>query len=86
MYRKSFVVSAAAALLLPAAAAAPAANFTDPRDNGNSVYQTELDEQFARRHQTIAPGTLPPRASTRGAYGYVPPHRAKAKRIAPQGN
>jgi hypothetical protein len=79
MCRKFFVVSAAA-VLLASAPAALAANFTDPRDSGNSAHQTELDEQFARSHQTIIPGAPHPVTSTRRLYGYVPPHHSKAKR------
>jgi hypothetical protein len=78
MHRKSFVMAAAAAVMLAGAPDALAGNFTDPRDEGNSVHQTELDEQFARRHQAIIPGAPVPR--TRSAYGYVPPHHSKAKR------
>ena len=84
MYSKSFLVSAAA-VLLAGAPAALAGNFTDPRDEGNSVRQAELDEQFARSHQTSRPGT-PPVTSRRSAYGYVSPHHPKAKRIPSQGN
>jgi len=86
MYGKSFVVPAAAALLLAGAATALAGNFTDERDSGNSAHQTELDEQYARSHHTIVPGTLPPRTSTRGSYGYVSPHHSKTKRTPSHGN
>ena len=80
MTGKSLVVSAVAAILLAGASAANAANFTDPRDSGNSAHQSMLDEQFARSHPTIMPGTPAQRPGSRGAYGYVPPHHSKAKR------
>jgi hypothetical protein len=86
MYSKFFVLSAAAAVLLASAPAALAANFTDPRDRGNSVHQTELDEQFARGHQTVTPGTPPSVTNTRSPYGYVPPHHPKPKHTPSRGN
>ena len=78
MHSKSFVACAAAAVLLAIAPAARAANFTDQRDSGNSVHQTELDEQYARSHSTIRPGT--PSPVGRYGYGYVVPRHPKAKR------
>jgi hypothetical protein len=74
--KKSLVLVAAVGVLL--ATPALAANFTDERDSGLSVRQTQLDEQYARRHPTIVPGT-PPSLSTPYGYGYVPPHRPAAK-------
>jgi hypothetical protein len=75
MYSKKSLVLFASAVVLVSSAAL-AANFTDRRDSGLSVRQTELDEQYARRHPTIVPGT-PARKNT--PYGYVPPHRSAAK-------
>ena len=75
--KKSLVLFAAAVVLLAGAPVARAGNDGPrDRDSGLSVRQTELDEQYARSHPTIVPGT-PPRLST--PYGYVPPHRPVAK-------
>jgi hypothetical protein len=86
MYSKSFVSAAAAAVLLACAAPALAANFTDERDRGNNEHTTLLDEEYARTHPTIIPGTPPALMGTRSTYGYVLPHRPKAKRTVSHGN
>jgi hypothetical protein len=78
MYSKRSLVLCAAAIVLFAGASVARAgdSRTDERSDGVSEHQTELDEQFARSHQTVMPGT-PARPST--LYGYVPPHRPAAK-------
>jgi hypothetical protein len=75
--KKSLVLFVAAIVLLAGASVARAGDdFTRERDRGLNEHQTELDEQFARSHPTVMPGT-PTRPST--PYGYVPPHRPVAK-------
>jgi hypothetical protein len=54
MYSKKSLVLFAAVVLL--ASPALAANFTDERDRGLSVRQTELDEQYARSHPVMSGG------------------------------
>jgi hypothetical protein len=78
--KKPLVALAAAVVLLAGGTVALAANFTDPRDSGNSVHQTQLDREYARQHPTVTPGTPPALISP---YGYVPPHRPAAKRRHP---
>jgi hypothetical protein len=75
---KSFVVFAAATVLLSGAPVALANNFNDDRGGswGLNAHQTELDAQYARTHPTITPGTPVRNGSS---YGYVSPHRPKAK-------
>jgi hypothetical protein len=53
--KKPLVLFAAAAVLL--ASPALAAKNRYGRDSGHSVRQTELDQQRARKHPTIVPGT-----------------------------
>jgi hypothetical protein len=80
MYSKrSLVLFAAAIMLLAGASVARAGDsVTDERSGGAGLneHQTELDEQFARSHQTVTRGT-PARPGT--PYGYVPPHHPAAK-------
>jgi len=53
--KKSLVLLAAAVVLL--ASPALAAKKHHPRYGGNNARQTALDEQYARKHPTIVPGT-----------------------------
>ena len=83
MYSKRSLVlfAAAAALLASMTLAANSGGGGRPgkengRDTGNNVHQTLLDDEYARLHPTIVPGT-PPRLST--PYAYVPPHRPAAR-------
>ena len=59
MYRKIFLVLLSAVVLLASTLDVFARRGRDRRSSGLSVRQTELDEQFARRHPTIVPGTSP---------------------------
>ena len=72
--KKSLVLFAAAAVLLAsmtlAANSGSRTGKENGRDTGNNVHQTLLDDEYARQHPTIVPGT-PPRLSN--PYGYVPP-------------
>jgi hypothetical protein len=74
--KKSLVLFAAAIVLLAGAPVARANDHTDARSDGVSERQSEFDEQSARSHQTVTPGTPARPIST---YGYVPPHRPAAK-------
>ena len=84
MYSKRSLVRFAAAIVLFAGASVARAgdNQPDARSGGYGLneHQTEVDEQFARSHQTLMSGT-PARPST--PYGYVPPHRPAAKHRHP---
>jgi hypothetical protein len=78
MYSKtSFVVFAAAVVLLAGVSVA-LADFDDDRDNGFNAHQTDLDQEYARTYSTITPGTPVRNGSS---YGYVSPHRPKAKHL-----
>jgi hypothetical protein len=73
MYSKmSFVVCAAAVVLLAGAPVAVAKDSSNRNDTAPNAHQTALDEEYARTHQTIVPGTP---ATNGTSYGYVPPHR-----------
>ena len=82
MYSKrSLVLFAAAAVLLVSMTLAANSGSSRPgkengRDTGNNVHQTLLDDEYARRHPTIVPGT-PPRLNN--PYGYVPPRNSTAR-------
>jgi hypothetical protein len=79
MYRKrSLVLFAAAVVLLAGSPVARANDRPDKRSGGLglSEHQTELDEQFARSHQTVMPGTP---ARPISPYGYAARHRPAAK-------
>ena len=78
MYSKRSLVPFAAAIMLLAGAWVARAGNDGPRsrDMGVNEHQVELDEQFARSHQTLMPVTSTP-------YGYVPPHRPAAKHRHP---
>jgi len=39
---------------------------------GNNAHQTYLDQQYARRHPVIVPGTSPGLSPPATAYGFVP--------------
>jgi hypothetical protein len=81
MYSKtSFVVFAAAVVLLAGASVA-LAHFDDDRDYGLNAHQTELDQEYGHTHPTITPGTPVRNGSS---YGYVSPHRPKAKHLTPR--
>jgi len=67
----SLVVPAAVAMALVSAPIAVASDRTDNRDLGPNAHDTELDQEYARTHPTVVPGT-PPTLNT--PYGYVPPH------------
>jgi hypothetical protein len=70
MYRKAII--ATSAIALSAAAVLGALTPAYARGGGNDAYQTYLDEQYARNHPEIVPGT-PPGISTPGsAYGFAP--------------
>ena len=76
MYSKKSLVLFAPVVLLASASVARA-HFDDERDAiGLNAHQTQLDEQYARTHPSVMPGT-PARPST--PYGYVPPRRPAAK-------
>jgi hypothetical protein len=76
MYSKrAFVVVAAAVGLLTGVSVA-LAHFDDDRDNGFNAHQTDLDREYARTHPAITPGTPVRNGSS---FGYVSPHRPKAK-------
>jgi hypothetical protein len=70
---------AIAAMLMLVAGAALARDDFDDRDSGASAHQTELDREYARTHPVLTPGTPPALGTSSNTYGYVPPHRPKAK-------
>jgi hypothetical protein len=76
--KMSFVVCATAVVVLAGASVALARDWTDDRDDGFNAHQGDLDREYARTRPTILPGT-PVRNGT--PYGYVPPHRPKAKHL-----
>jgi hypothetical protein len=77
MCGKKSLVLFAAVLLLAGGPLARAGDITgSDRDGGSNEHQIELDEQFARSHQTTMPGTP---ARPLSAYGYAARHRPAAK-------
>jgi hypothetical protein len=73
MSRKSLIATSAialcSALILGAVAPAYARG---GGGGGNDAYQSSLDEQYARNHPTIVPGTPPGLSTPDSAYGFAP--------------
>jgi len=76
MYSKKNLVLLSVVSAVVLLASTPSDARRDRRDRGNSVRQTLLDDEYARRHPTIVPGT-PPRLSR--SFGYVPPRQSTAR-------
>jgi len=70
--KTSFVACAAAVALLAGPVVALAKDNSDKDDTAPNAHQTELDQEYARTHPTVMPGTSP---TISAPYGYVPPHR-----------
>jgi hypothetical protein len=86
MSRKSLIAPSAIALVsaLILGAVGPA-YARGGGGGGNDAYQTSLDQQYARNHPTIVPGTPPGISSAERAYGFAPDARGSyAYQSAPQ--
>ena len=71
MFRKSLIVPSGLALSAAVVLAAFSPAYAG-RDSGNDANQAYLDQQYARSHPLIVPGT-PPRINTPAtAYGLAP--------------
>jgi hypothetical protein len=74
MSRKSFIATSAIALCsaLILGAVGPAYARSGGGGGGNDAYQSDLDQQYARNHPTIVPGTPPGLSTPDNAYGFAP--------------
>jgi hypothetical protein len=70
MSRKSLI--APSALALSAAVILAALSPAYAAGGGNNAHQTYLDEQYARNHPVIVPGTPPGISIPATAYGFAP--------------
>jgi hypothetical protein len=75
MFRKSLIASSAIALCSALVLGAVGPAYARGGGGGNDAYQSYLDEQYARHHPTIVPGTPPGLSTPDSAYGFAPDAR-----------
>ena len=83
MSRKSLIAPSAIALVSALILGAVGPAYARGSGGGNDAYQSDLDQQYARNHPTIVPGTPPGLSTPDSAYGFAPDARGSFARAAP---